>query len=125
MILDAAQTAGKIRIDLAESGVDILAVPGHKGLFGPMGTGVLIVAGDLGIEPFRVGGSGFRSDEDLQPVDLPWRLEAGTPNPPGIAGLLAGVRFVQDRGVDNIAAAEARLVSGFAMGLAGGAVGLV
>ncbi len=99
-VLDAAQTAGTIEIDMAKLGVDVLAAPGHKGLYGPMGVGVLIVGRNVEIGPFREGGTGFRSEDVFQPRDLPWSLEAGTPNLPGIAGLAAGVRYVQsDSGV--------------------------
>lgn len=117
LVLDAAQTAGKTDINMAELGVDILAAPGHKGLFGPMGVGVLIVGQDLRVKPFREGGSGVHSEDELQPEALPWALEAGTPNLPGIAGLTAGVRFIQSVGVESVAAKEAELARALATGL--------
>lgn len=106
LVLDAAQTAGRANIDMRELGVDVLAAPGHKGLYGPMGTGVLVLGPDIQIAPYREGGTGYRSEEDLQPVDLPFGLEAGTPNLPGIAGLEAGVRFVLEKGPAGIGAHE-------------------
>lgn len=102
LILDAAQSAGITSIDMKEMGIDILAAPGHKGLFGPMGTGILILAEDFPIEPFREGGTGILSVELSQPDKLPYRLEAGTNNLPGIAGLLEGVRFIQKTGLNKI-----------------------
>lgn len=119
IVLDAAQTAGTTPIDMAGLGVDVLAAPGHKGLLGPMGVGVLIVGRDVEIRPFREGGTGFRSEEALQPRDLPWSLEAGTPNLPGIAGLAAGIRFIQSVGIDSVAAKEKALARALCEGLAG------
>lgn len=116
-VLDAAQTAGTIEIDMAKLGVDVLAAPGHKGLYGPMGVGVLIVGRNVEIGPFREGGTGFRSEDVFQPRDLPWSLEAGTPNLPGIAGLAAGVRYVQSEGLDSISAREAGLARVLCEGL--------
>ncbi len=100
LILDAAQSAGVLDIDLRQLGIDILATTGHKGLYGPMGTGVLILSEDLPVQPFREGGTGIHSDGDYHPEEIPWRLEGGTPNLPGIAGLAAGIAFVQSEGVD-------------------------
>lgn len=109
LILDAAQSAGELPLDMEALGVDLLAAPGHKGLFGPMGTGMLVAAGALPIRPLREGGSGIESEGDRQPEEYPFRLESGTVNLPGIAGLLAGVRFVQSVGVPAIAAHNAAL----------------
>jgi cysteine desulfurase family protein len=94
LILDAAQSAGDLDIDMHDLGVDVLAAPGHKGLYGPMGTGVLVLSAPLQVQAFREGGTGFRSESPEQPTEYPWRLEAGTVNLPGIAGLAAGIRFV-------------------------------
>ncbi|HHY46438.1 MAG TPA: aminotransferase class V-fold PLP-dependent enzyme [Firmicutes bacterium] len=117
LVLDAAQTAGTTEIDMMKLGVDVLAAPGHKGLLGPMGVGILIVGPGLEIDPFREGGTGFRSEDDFQPRDLPWGLEAGTPNLPGIAGLAAGIRFIQSVGIDSISAREAELSRALCEGL--------
>ncbi|MGD0186903.1 MAG: aminotransferase class V-fold PLP-dependent enzyme [Roseiarcus sp.] len=94
LILDAAQSAGDLDIDMQDLGVDVLAAPGHKGLFGPMGTGVLVLAAPLAMKPYREGGTGFQSESLEQPQQYPWRLEAGTINLPGVAGLAAGIRFI-------------------------------
>jgi cysteine desulfurase family protein len=109
LILDAAQGAGELDIDMQDMGVDVLAAPGHKGLYGPMGTGVLVLAADLPVRPFREGGTGFQSESPEQPTDYPWRLEAGTANLPGIAGLAEGVRFIRSTGISAIAKQEALL----------------
>ena len=109
LMLDAAQSAGDLEIDMRDLGVDVLAAPGHKGLYGPMGTGVLVLSAALPVQPFREGGTGFQSENPEQPTEYPWRLEAGTLNLPGIAGLSAGVRFVASTGVRAIAKHEALL----------------
>jgi len=109
LILDAAQSAGDLKIDMQELGVDVLAAPGHKGLYGPMGTGVLVLSAPLPVEAFREGGTGFQSERPEQPTDYPWRLEAGTINLGGIAGLAAGIRFVGSAGVSVNAKHEALL----------------
>jgi selenocysteine lyase/cysteine desulfurase len=109
LILDAAQSAGDLDIDMQDLGVDALAAPGHKGLYGPMVTGVLVLSAPLPVKPFREGGTGFRSESSEQPEEYPWRLEAGTLNLPGIARLAAGVRFVRSVGVNAIADHEANL----------------
>ncbi len=117
VIVDAAQSAGIIPIDMKEMGIDVLAIPGHKGLLGPMGTGALLLTREIPLLPFREGGTGFKSEGESQPKELPWRLESGTPNYPGIAGLLAGIRFIQAEGMDKIARHEAELARGLATGL--------
>jgi selenocysteine lyase/cysteine desulfurase len=109
MVLDAAQTAGAVPIDMQLLGVDLLATSGHKSLLGPMGTGVLVLGSDLPVMPFRDGGTGFKSEGDAMPDELPWRLEAGTPAVPGIAGLLAGVHFIESVGVEKIGCLESSL----------------
>ena len=93
LLLDAAQTAGTE--DLAPIRADMIAMPGHKGLLGPMGTGLLCLGGQITPRPFREGGTGSASDSLRQPDMLPDRLESGTANLPGIAGLLQGLRFVR------------------------------
>jgi cysteine desulfurase family protein len=117
LILDTAQSAGDLEIDMQDLGVDIVAAAGHKGLYGPMGTGVLVLSAPLPVKPFREGGTGFKSESPEQPEEYPWRLEAGTLNLPGIAGLAAGVRFVRSIGVNAIAEHEASLARVLADGL--------
>ncbi len=92
VLLDAAQTAGTE--DIAPLDADMIAVPGHKGLLGPMGTGLLALRGDVLPRPFREGGTGSASESLRQPELLPDRLESGTANLPGIAGLTQGLKFV-------------------------------
>ncbi len=92
LLLDAAQTAGTE--DLAAVGADMIAMPGHKGLLGPMGTGILALGPGMLPRPFREGGTGSASDSLRQPLMLPDRLESGTANLPGIAGLCQGIKFI-------------------------------
>jgi len=108
-LADAAQTAGAYPIDMEAMNIDLLAFPGHKGLFGPHGTGGLIVCPGLALETWIEGGSGTESAPETMPEMLPLRLEAGTQNAAGIAGLLAGVRFVLEHGVEQIRAYEMTL----------------
>ncbi|MGD0152322.1 MAG: aminotransferase class V-fold PLP-dependent enzyme [Thermacetogeniaceae bacterium] len=117
VIVDAAQSAGTLPIDMKEMSIDVLAIPGHKGLLGPMGTGALLLGREIPVLPFREGGTGFKSEGEDQPKELPWRLESGTPNYPGIAGLLAGIRFIQAEGMIRIAQHETGLARGLAAGL--------
>ncbi len=117
LVVDAAQTAGVEAIDVAEMGIDILAFSGHKGLLGPQGTGGLYVAETVALTPLRVGGTGSLSESDNQPEFMPDRLESGTPNTPGIAGLQAGVRFILATGRENIQAREAELTQLLLAGL--------
>ncbi len=100
--VDAAQGAGIIPIDMKEMNIDYLCIAGHKGLYGPMGTGVLIAHKDLN-KVLVVGGTGVNSADFVQPIDLPERVESGTMNLPGIVGLGAGVSFVNNVGIRNIA----------------------
>jgi cysteine desulfurase family protein len=113
-LLDAAQTAGAMPIDVGAWGVDLLACPGHKALLGPTGTGVLWVAPGVSLQPRRHGGTGVRSEDERQPTELPEGLEAGTPNVVGLAGLAAAVRWLSERGVaavrDHERALTARLL---------------
>lgn len=90
-LVDAAQSAGVINIDVEEMNIDLLAFPGHKGLLGPQGTGGLYIAPHVDLEPLLHGGTGSQSEEKEQPTVRPDRYEAGTPNTPGLAGLHAGV----------------------------------
>jgi cysteine desulfurase/selenocysteine lyase len=110
-LLDAAQSAGCIPVDVAEFSVDLLAAPGHKGLLGPQGTGFLYIAPDLELEPLLVGGTGGASSDPEQPLTCPERYESGTPNTPGIAGLSAGVEFILRTGVEWIRSHEQALTA--------------
>lgn len=94
LLVDAAQSAGILPIDVQQLGIDMLAFPGHKGLLGPQGTGGLYIAPELDIQPLLHGGTGSQSEALEQPKVRPDRYEAGTPNTVGIAGLGAGVKHV-------------------------------
>jgi cysteine desulfurase / selenocysteine lyase len=115
-LLDAAQTAGGIPIDLQKMNIDILACPGHKGLLGPPGTGLLVL-NNVDIRSFREGGTGSASNEPFQPSYYPDRLEAGTPNTVGIAGLKAGVEFINKIGLEKIRVHEKMLMKKLLSGL--------
>jgi len=117
LIVDAAQTAGILPIDATLDGIDVLCFTGHKGLFGPQGTGGLCIRKGLDISPLIVGGSGTDSYAKTQPEDLPEALEAGTRNGPGIAGLLAGIQFIQRVGIENIKEKTDALRSAFIEGI--------
>ena len=106
-VLDASQSAGMLPVDMEALGASFIAMPGHKGLYGPQGTGLLL----CGCEPAPLlrGGTGSQSLLQEMPAELPDRLEAGTHNMPGIAGLLEGLRFVQRQGVARIADYEGEL----------------
>ena len=109
ILVDAAQTAGVLPIDVQGSGIDMLAFSGHKGLYGPMGTGGLYVAPAVDLAPFIQGGTGSRSESIEQPAFLPDSLESGTLNVPGLCGLRAGVEFIQKTGIENIRRHECAL----------------
>ncbi len=95
-IVDAAQTAGVLDVDLSRLPVDLMAMPGHKGLLGPQGTGALFIRPGLALDTLREGGTGSSSDSMIQPDDLPERYESGTLNAPGLAGLREGARFTRE-----------------------------
>lgn len=116
LIVDASQSAGILPFELDTLGAAFIAMPGHKGLYGPQGTGLLLCAHDAA--PLLYGGTGSASLEQTMPDFLPDRLEAGTHNVPGIAGLLAGVRFVEEIGVDAIREHERALCRQAGEGLA-------
>lgn len=97
-IVDASQSAGIIPIDMAGQGLDVVCFTGHKALMGPQGTGGLAVAEDIDIRPWNVGGTGVHSFDPMQPEDWPTRLEAGTLNGHGLAGLAAGLEFLDANG---------------------------
>ena len=107
--LDAAQSAGVLPISLKNSCIDYLCAPGHKGLYGPMGTGLLIINSENSPKSLIQGGTGSLSSDREQPGILPDKFESGTPNLPGIAGLNEGIRFVVNRGVNNIQRYEIKL----------------
>ncbi len=109
-VLDAAQTAGVVPIDVQEMNVDLLAFPGHKSLMGPTGTGALYVGPRAAPRAWREGGTGGDSASETQPREYPYFLEGGTPNVLGVAGLAAGIRWVQEQGVDAIHAQEMELI---------------
>lgn len=117
LVLDAAQTAGVVPIDMGAQGYDVVCITGHKGLYGPQGTGALALANGIEIEPFKVGGSGMHSYDKEHPRFMPEGLEAGTINGHGIAGLGAGVAFVERIGVNTIAEHEAALAKRLEEGL--------
>jgi len=110
-LVDAAQSAGRIPIDVNTMSIDLLAFPGHKGLMGAMGTGGLYIREGIPVEPSRYGGTGFHSELPMQPLELPYRYETGTPNVPGFAGLDAGIRFISKTTMTAIYEHEARLTN--------------
>lgn len=97
-IVDAAQAAGRLKIDMKKMNIDILCIPGHKGLFGPMGTGAMLLSGRVIPQELKQGGTGSNSVDKLQPHLLPDKYESGTLNFPGIAGLYEGVKFIASHG---------------------------
>lgn len=101
-ILDASQSAGAIPIDVESDNIDILAFPGHKGLFGPQGTGGLYIREGINLSDFKQGGTGSNSNSMNQPDFLPDKFESGTLNTPGIAGLCEGIKFIEKIGIKNI-----------------------
>ena len=115
LIVDASQSAGVLPLDFTALGAAFAAMPGHKGLYGPQGTGLLLCGVDPA--PLLEGGTGSESKRQSMPEFLPDRLEAGTHNIAGIAGLLEGLRFLERRGVEEIAAHEARLIRRMGAGL--------
>ena len=117
LIIDASQSAGTLPLDMTALGAAFAAMPGHKGLYGPQGTGVLLCGEGTPVRPLLEGGTGSLSIQQEMPDFLPDRLEAGTHNVPGIAGLLAGVRYVRRRGLEKILDRERRLTRQMAGGL--------
>ncbi|GFN31302.1 aminotransferase class V-fold PLP-dependent enzyme [Paenibacillus xylaniclasticus] len=109
LLVDAAQSAGILPIDVGAMGIDMLAFPGHKGLLGPQGTGGLYIHPDLELTPLLHGGTGSQSEAPEQPNVRPDRYEAGTPNTPGLAGLAAGVSYILHETVETIHTKEWRL----------------
>ena len=117
LVVDSSQSAGVLPIDMEAMHISVLCFTGHKGLMGPQGTGGLCVAKDVQIRPFKVGGSGVQSYSRTHPEEMPTRLEAGTLNGHGIAGLGAGVDFLLETGVETIHGREVALAKRFYEGV--------
>jgi cysteine desulfurase family protein len=117
LLVDAAQSAGAFPIDVEKMNIDLLAVPGHKGLLGPQGTGALYIREGLILDTLREGGTGSRSEDLNQPEKMPDRYESGTLNTAGIAALAEGIRFISETGLEKIHAHEAGLASRLIAGL--------
>lgn len=109
LIVDAAQTAGELPLNVQVLGIDVLCFTGHKALLGPQGTGGLYVRPGLSVRPLVVGGSGVHSFDEQHPAQMPTALEAGTLNVPGLAGLCAGVEWILAQGVETLARREQAL----------------
>jgi len=116
-MVDAAQTAGKYPIDVQTSNIDLLAFAGHKGLFGPPGTGGLYVGERVDLDSLREGGTGVYSEQEEQPTGLPYRYESGTLNGVGICGLGAGLKYIFGEGLERICAYEQYLTGRLFEGL--------
>ncbi|HUQ70964.1 MAG TPA: aminotransferase class V-fold PLP-dependent enzyme, partial [Planctomycetaceae bacterium] len=110
-LVDAAQSAGHIPLDLSTMPVDLLACSGHKGLLGPLGTGLLAISHrvEAELQPLRFGGTGTVSEDDRQPATLPEKYESGNLNVPGLVGLDASLSWLLDRGVPAIRSHEIEL----------------
>ena len=119
LIVDASQTAGCIPIDMQRMQIDVLCFTGHKGLMGPQGTGGMCIREGVDVRPFKVGGSGVQSYSKTQPAELPTRLEAGTLNGHGLAGLAAAADYIAETGVEAIHAHESALMRRFYEGVSG------
>lgn len=117
LIADASQTAGCIPVDMGRLGADILCFTGHKGLLGPQGTGGMCIREGVAIRPLKVGGTGVHSYSKEQPSEYPTRLEAGTLNSHGIAGLSAAVDFIRETGISTISLKENALMRRFYEGV--------
>ena len=115
-IVDASQSAGVLPIDMEKMHIDVLCFTGHKSLMGPQGTGGLCVREGVDIRPWKVGGTGVQTYSAAQPAQMPTRLEAGTLNGHGIAGLGASLDFLRETGIDTIHAHETALLRRFVAG---------
>ncbi|MEC9092529.1 MAG: aminotransferase class V-fold PLP-dependent enzyme [Planctomycetota bacterium] len=118
-LVDAAQSFGSQEIGFDRCGIDLLASPGHKGLMGPLGTGILLVSerAQSRLQPVRQGGTGASSDSDQHPTSFPEGFESGNANVPGLIGLQAGVEYVSEQGVAKIAKKKMELASVFTEGI--------
>ncbi len=112
-LVDAAQSLGHVPLDVSKFEVDLVAAPGHKGLLGPLGTGVLYIRPGIEreLEPLRYGGTGTRSDEDRQPDELPDKFEPGNHNLPGLAGLVASCEFLSRKSIAAVHAHHTALTA--------------
>ena len=113
LLVDAAQTAGTIPIDIVRNNINLLACPGHKSLLGPQGTGFLYISEELNLKPLIEGGTGSNSELSEQPDFLPDRFQSGTLNSPGIAGLKAGIEFINKKSIQTIKEHEDKLSKAF------------
>ncbi len=119
-LVDTAQTAGAVPVDMQENNIDLLAFTGHKSLYGPMGTGGLVIGGRVNIHefhPLRQGGTGSRSEHEIQPEFAPDRFESGTPNALGLTGLLAALEWIEKKGITSIRTHEKQLSKALLEGL--------
>ncbi len=116
-LVDASQTAGKVPVDMQAQHIDVVAFTGHKSLLGPTGIGGLCVGDDVDIRHTRAGGTGVRSAQHLHLDEYPYRLEYGTVNIVGVAGLNAGVQWILERGLDAVHAHEMALITRLRDGL--------
>lgn len=117
LIVDAAQTMGAIPIDVQDLNIDVLCFTGHKSLLGPQGTGGLYVNPDITIPPYKTGGTGVDTYNQVHPSTMPTALEAGTMNGHGIAGLKAAVDYLQEQGIESICQHERALAQSFYQGV--------
>ncbi|WP_380164895.1 aminotransferase class V-fold PLP-dependent enzyme [Kroppenstedtia sanguinis] len=117
LLVDAAQTAGVVPIDVESMGISMLAFSGHKGLMGPQGTGGLYISPKLSLRPLMEGGTGSYSEQLMQPEERPTGFESGTPNTPGIVGLNAGLQFLSEQGMESIWRHELDLAQQISEGL--------
>ncbi len=119
VLVDAAQTAGHLPLDLSQMPVDVLATPGHKGLLGPLGTGLVYLRSGIEqqLDCYRLGGTGTQSEDDRQPMQMPDRYESGNHNAPGLAGLDAALAHLQSETVEQVRRTETELTGRLVEGL--------
>ena len=119
ILVDAAQTAGHLPFDLSQISVDAVACPGHKGLLGPLGTGLVYLRPGIEqqLDCYRLGGTGTQSEDDRQPMQMPDRYESGNHNAPGLAGLNAGLNHLQNETVESVRRVEVELTGRLVEGL--------
>jgi cysteine desulfurase / selenocysteine lyase len=117
-LVDASQGAGSIPVDIADQNIDMLAFPGHKGLFGPQGSGGLFVRDGIKLKPLMEGGTGSNSEYVYQPEMMPDLLESGTVNTPGIIGLCTGIKYITSRGIEGIREYKHKLIQRLIQGIA-------
>lgn len=117
VMVDAAQSAGILPIDVVEMGIDLLAFPGHKGLLGPQGTGGLYISPNIDLDTLYEGGTGSQSESEVQPDVRPDKYESGTQNTAGIAGLGEGIKYIKEIGIETIYEHEFKLTQKIMQGL--------